>query len=647
MRNNKYNIEDLVIYARKYGVKSAAIAFSVGKSTIYRHISHFNTIEENSSFPVTLNKRDVLLDFRFQLLSPERIHRRKIIPRVVLLTAKDLNSNQFYFAICSDSNNSLVSFFSDYLFYNLKKANNDNAIDFVKHSSKSWYSLDCAKVDNSAVWTVPLDLLSAIEHYECNKTDYPEIDLLEVIAGEQFFSGCSSVLPVQIKDKLITEYKSYIEPSLYWKNKVNSDALVVEACNYLAIKSEKLIKQGETAKAIAVGEKALSVIKSLRLNSFQLETRILLILAKANDFHNNHKIVQEYYDKAMLLSPNDGRVYYQAAVYYLSINTKEKSREMLDRALDCYSMNDNAFAQCRYYEILGKRNSQYEGNFRNALVNFRKMRNIAQQCQNNDLLFEANGYLGNCYFKNRSYDLAEEQYLKTLEIANTLQDLVKLSTASYNLSLLYKDVNKFDKAELYIKQALIWARKAQDYYKIRTCMLENANILRINKNHSAALRNYQLLLTDYCKDSDCDPILVRAYNQIANLYVDMKQYRNACKYFKLTLKFVKKDKSSKLQPYILNQLAKISLLQNNESEAIRHLKKGFTLTKCGNYSLDIRTALLVNLGKIYYNKNNFHHACYFLTAAQDLFKQMQSHSGAYYQESLFDEVNEMINKIKK
>jgi len=646
MRSNKYNIEDLVLYAKKYGVKSAAVAFSVGKSTIYRHISK-NIEKENaavfSDVPCTSG---VLLDFRFQLLIPEKIYRKKIIPKIILLTARDLNSNQFYFALCSDINNSLVSYFSDYLYYKLKNNNSKLEINFIKHSSKSCYSLSSATVNNSIVWSIPSDLLSAVDFYVSDQDEYPETDLLGVIAGEQFLNGSTLISPLWIKDNFITEYKSYLDPGLYWKNKTDPDKPFLSACNYLVMKAEKLIKQGETARAIAVSEKALSITKILQIDSKQIITKILINLAKANRFLSNHDMVRDCYSQAILLSPDNGKLYYEAAIYYLSVNMKETSKQMLDRALNCYNKCSDDLAQCRYYEILGKRNCQYEGNFRNALVNFRKMMNLAVKLQNDELLFEANGYLGNCYFKNRSYILAEEHYLKNLHLADALTDNVKLSTASYNLSLLYKDINRHDKAEAYIKQALIWARKTHDYYKIKNCLLEYANILRINQHSSASLRNYQIFITEYCKDSENEPMLYRAYNQMANLYLDMKQHRNACKYFKLTLKFVKKDKNSKLEPYILNQLAKISLAQSNESEAVRYLKKGLSVTKQDSYSLDIRSALLVNLGRIYFKKSDSYHAAYFLTEAQGLIKQIQMHNGVFHQENLFNEVNEMISLLK-
>ncbi len=142
------------------------------------------------------------------------------------------------------------------------------------------------------------------------------------------------------------------------------------------------------------------------------------------------------------------------------------------------------------YNIIGLLNQEL-GNFDDAINYFAKSLEITLESNNYYKAMHGYNYIGNTFFSRKLYNLARNNYLKSLEIAN--DDSYEIQTVRAvsinNLALIYLEEKKYDSAESKFKEAFEVRNKLKDTVLIIHSLQYLADLSAIRGNYNEA-ENY-------------------------------------------------------------------------------------------------------------------------------------------------------------
>ncbi|RLD52202.1 MAG: hypothetical protein DRI94_03885 [Bacteroidetes bacterium] len=133
---------------------------------------------------------------------------------------------------------------------------------------------------------------------------------------------------------------------------------------------------------------------------------------------------------------------------------------------------------------------------------------------------------------------AEEYFLKTLALANKTNNINTKASIYLNLGYLYTGMNKYTKALEYLKKAL--------------------PLLKITGNKEKIAENYTFF---------------------GDVYFKLKQYKKSISYYNKAYQIYENKASLESEIYIINNLAKVNIADNNLSNAYSFLKQEQLLLK--------------------------------------------------------------------
>lgn len=643
MGKKEHSIYDIVEYAKKYSVQDAVLAYSISKSSIYRYLA-IQTSNKPNQESYKCEQPSVLLDFKSVLLIPEKIYQRCIIPGLYLLAAYDLNQNRYYYALSSESNKTVICFFYEYLCF---KINTDtpNLIIRSTLNEEAHSNAEDKSIKFNKKWQIPAQIIDELTNNIPNSTLF---DLQAIAFGSLIFNSLKTILPIYISAAVIKDFSRYVSRDAFWQEKYFSNQeLFLKGCEYLVNKASDLFAKGKIEKSVSFAEKVIAAVEPDNESCKRTLSQAFILLGKACGFKCYHDQAINYFMQAINNSDFNGEACYQFSLYYLQTSNLEESKKWLLKARDLYAKDEAVTAKFYYYRIIGEYNFYHTTNYHNALVNFKKARDIAQKTDNQIFQFEANGFLANVHYVQRSFALAEEIHIANLIIAKALNDHAKISTTLYNLGLLYNATQRYELAENHFKKCLAIARKIQHSFKVENYLFNYATAL-LNRGQVAKAANCFKTLYAEINPRVSSQLYVSTCNYLGFIYKNKKNFNKSAYYFNEAASICNKKKISNhesYKSYINYQLAQISLQKKDVEKAVILLKKVISVTKKVAESPDIMAFSCLALAKIYQEQYKPAKAKELFIESRNVFKSLHLRTGLEKYLNRCSEISEILKSF--
>lgn len=207
-----------------------------------------------------------------------------------------------------------------------------------------------------------------------------------------------------------------------------------------------------------LGDRTNATKYSMELINFQEKNKLVPYktnpyqqLANNLKFYKKYKESLTYYNKALALE-KEYKNYTGMAVVENNLGNLYDDMENIPVAIQHYEAGLKA-AEAADYKLLQNdffinlgRMHRHQNNFEKAENYFRKSIAICKELEVTKPLKITYQALGDMYFFQKKYTLSEVNYLKSLEIASTIEDFESSYTVSQNLADLYEMTADFKKA---------------------------------------------------------------------------------------------------------------------------------------------------------------------------------------------------------
>ena len=269
--------------------------------------------------------------------------------------------------------------------------------------------------------------------------------------------------------------------------------------------------------------------------------------------------------------------------------------------------------------------------------------NLAKSLGKKDKSTKAIWAIGLSYKQKGDFNNAAPNMFKALKLFEEANQKTDIYYALYNIGQIFKKGNDFEKGISYLKRALDMSRSLKDnqlqakaHYEIARGYLElgihkkslfhldqclKKNDLTVNQGLTSKAYNYlginyyQMALYDsaivkYSKAkeyavglSDYDTKSAIAFNNIGEVYAELKEYAMAKSHYQEALTLKRKLKDPDLLAGTLINLGKLALLENQPSEAIPYLEEIILILDKGSLSKNLKEASVL-LAEAYKSKQN-------------------------------------------
>lgn len=180
--------------------------------------------------------------------------------------------------------------------------------------------------------------------------------------------------------------------------------------------------------------------------------------------------------------------------------------------------------------------------------------------------------LGNIYSELTLYKLAEEAYLKALEINNELNLPIQIDNCLLNLGVLSTELKMINVAEDYFNRALSNAKKRNDYEVQASCLNNLAVINTIKQDFDAAIANsYNSIKVKELMDNEME--MADSYLNIAVAYIKKKEAQEALKNLKVADSIILKFNYLAAKIQSLKAYSEYYELENNYEASLSALKQ--------------------------------------------------------------------------
>jgi len=197
--------------------------------------------------------------------------------------------------------------------------------------------------------------------------------------------------------------------------------------------------------------------------------------------------------------------------------------------------------------------------------NIVRLNNKLASCKINTLAYEeALAYLCNCY----SYALKS-------------QNKANYEQCTYNLALIYKKLNDFDNAILYLDRYMDFWTPNDNYHEYLDAVILKANCYMGKNDYVTSIKIYEDLLAKF--DANCEKSLGYVYNNLGLCYFNIDKTEIALDYFDKSIAIRRSLNKDKL-PRTLIDKSRVYIKEKLYNEAIAHLNEGIKLAEeyCDN-----------------------------------------------------------------
>ncbi len=308
------------------------------------------------------------------------------------------------------------------------------------------------------------------------------------------------------------------------------------------------------------------------------DSEVYVDLGYANENAGDPDKALENYQKAIQLNSGQyATAYLRAGIVYNSRKTEAaKAMEMLDKAEQLYRAGSNSEG---VNEVLRQRGILYrdKGNYQDAQKQFQQSLDaaraigneaqqitallelsylasskgsiseaetyaqqavtIAQQKQLENLTAGALLELGNTFSSQGDLKKAEHYFNQAIQFAQANKGRVREARGLSNLGGLYIQTLRIDEGLRMVQQALEFFQRANYPRNVASCLTQIGRGQRRKGDYTAALQALNQKL-DLAKQSNSQPVIADAYQELGALYFDeekwpaaLEQYDNALKIF--------------------------------------------------------------------------------------------------------------------
>ncbi len=249
------------------------------------------------------------------------------------------------------------------------------------------------------------------------------------------------------------------------------------------------------------------------------------------------------------------------------------------------------FSEGQLEGYLGKAQSQYYlGKYEEALNTYNK----ANEAEDDKTSISINNGIGNILYTQGQYDNATDYFLKSLELASTIDDSQNLSRTYEKLGKNYRFQGRYQEAlECYLESVKI-ALELQDN-DLLAKLYNNLGLVHADQSQYDQAIEYYLKSIDLEDQVTDATIALDAYFNLAGTYSDLQEFDKALSYINIVYEYDKKTNYVWGQALDLNYIGTIHFRQGNYQLAIDYYLECLRLFEAigaeGNY-LDpmIRTA---------------------------------------------------------
>ena len=174
--------------------------------------------------------------------------------------------------------------------------------------------------------------------------------------------------------------------------------------------------------------------------------------------------------------------------------------------------------------------------------------------------------LAACYNIRKDFDNTEKYFLKSLDIASSVEDHPWVANINNNLSILYMQNEMYVKAEKAIDDALGYFTKEKDSVMMGIAYMNYGNSKLFTENFDEAITNYQFSLR-HVKLNQVPIVHAVAQTGIGIGLTKKKQYAKALPYLKKGIEIAKEIKHDEQLMESYNALADYYALTNKHKDA--------------------------------------------------------------------------------
>ena len=210
-------------------------------------------------------------------------------------------------------------------------------------------------------------------------------------------------------------------------------------------------------------------------------------------------------------------------------------------------------------------------------------------------LGNAFNYIGNCNHLKGNYEIALKNYLNALKVFENIKFTKGMASASINIGVLNYDKGKYQEAINIYHKATIYSEQTKNIVNVASCYNNiGISFKMMGKYDSSLYYAFKSLEIKQKFPEDEKPkALATSYQNIAVLYSTLKNYKEAEKYYKLTLQVLEELQDNTSMVECLNNMGDYYIATNDLKKALESLNKARDLAK--------QEKLTPELVNIYYN----------------------------------------------
>lgn len=288
-------------------------------------------------------------------------------------------------------------------------------------------------------------------------------------------------------------------------------------------------------KSVDFSEMALKSAIDLDLPTFQ--SLALNNSAVGHFFLGNYNLALEKHQEALKLNQEMGdssaiaRSYNNLGLVYKKIGDYDKALEynLESLALERDHHNRGGIAQ----SLCNIGNLYFEmSDFPSSLEYYQESLLLYEELDDYEGMADILNNMGIVYDEESKYDVALDYYLNSLDYELELKNKTGIATTSNNIGLTYYNVGLYDKALEYLNWSLNLTLEIGEKYGVANSYLNLGKTRFAMGDLSKALNQTRNGLS-IATQIEAPDLMMAAYNQLAEIYTELKQFGKALENYKL------------------------------------------------------------------------------------------------------------------
>jgi tetratricopeptide (TPR) repeat protein len=255
---------------------------------------------------------------------------------------------------------------------------------------------------------------------------------------------------------------------------------------------------------------------------------------------------------------------------------------------------------------------------------------LALAGQHSDHMWRARGIMltASIQMHFANYTHALELYKEALAYFERVNDQKNMSTINMHMSVLYRNLGKFDEAHKVLERARSFAEHASDKRAVASCLIVAGNLHSIVGQYDQALRSYEEAYRVH-RDIGYKQGAAIACASISNAYVAQGQYRKGLQYMQDAMGMTREIDDQRTEAGDFANMAGIYTWLGEYSKAINAFENGLRIAREIEASA-LEVYILDHLGSVYYYLGNFSYADSLHKEAYVLIKQRHLEIGVFH-----------------